>query len=368
MISRAALGIVMIVVMLVSGTVTFIFLGSRTSKIADVPEKPTAATPRAQALRIPGTLYLSQNGAIYSLTAGRFHALTPEAGWTQPSLYPDQSRLLVVRRYHNYSDLYTMSRFGVVQKRLTNNVAPPRSFDTGANHWVFYPRFGSDGRIYLSYDEPKAGYAVVFSIWSMSPTGNLTQGKLWTNADDYTGGDVEALPLRGNGFIYTKYSYGPNARLTGQLYHITTPWNRGRAGSGWGTALTTPGEDCRSAQLSPNGKQVAMICSYQTQLSYLVLASWNGHTLGPRVKVVRNQLVAQPTWAPDGSGIAYLAPSSGSGPFQLWFLPSAGYAPQPSPTPNYGPIVTPSPIQPTQPVQITTNNGFDATSPMAWAH
>jgi hypothetical protein len=110
-----------------------------------------------------------------------------------------------------------------------------------------------------------------------------------------------------------------------------------------------------------------MICTYQKQESYLVVASWNGSTLGTRVKVVRGQLVAQPTWAPDGSGILYLAPATGNGPFQMWFLPSAGFTPQPSPTPNYGPIVTPSPVEQVKPIQITTNNGFDATSPIAWS-
>jgi hypothetical protein len=111
-----------------------------------------------------------------------------------------------------------------------------------------------------------------------------------------------------------------------------------------------------------------MVCSYEKQESFLVIASWNGKKLGVRQRIITNQLVAEPAWAPDGSGIAYLAPGVAGGPFQLWFLPAAGYAPQPSPTPNYGPIVTPSPTLPTKPVQITTNNGFDATSPMAWAN
>jgi len=365
-IQRVSLGVAMIVLMVVSSTVTFIYLGTKTSHIADVPQKPTAATPGAQALGLSGTLYIAQAGAIYSLTAGRFRQITPEAGWTQPSLYPDQSRLLVVRRFAQYSDIYIMSRFGAVQKRLTSNVAPPRSYDPGDNHWAFYPRLGRDGRVYLSYDEPKGGYAVVFSIWSMSPTSNIKQGKLWTNADDYTGGDVQPIPVR-TGIIYTKYSYGSNDRLTGQLYYLPSPYVRGRPASGWGTALTTEGEDCRSPQVSPAGTEVAMICTYQKQVSYLVIASWNGKKLGARQRFITNQMVAQPTWAPDGSGIAYLAPGTGSGPFQLWFLPKAAYGPQPSPTPNYGPIVTPRPVVAVKPVQITTNNGFDATSPLAWA-
>ena len=367
MISRFVLGAVLVVVMLFIGPATFVYLASKSSKLSEAPEKPTVATPRAQAVQMPGTLYLTQNGAIYSLSAGRFRQLTPEGGWMQPSLYPDQSKLLVIRRLHNYSDLYIMSKYGVIQKRVTNNIAPPRSYDTGANHWVYYPRLGRDGRVYMSYDEPKAGYDVVMSIWSMPLSGTIKQGKLWTWAIDYTGGDAEPIPLPQGGVMYTKYSYGPNSKLTGQLYYLRTPMTRGLPSTGYGTALTTAGEDCRSPQLSPSGTQVAMVCTYQQQVSYLVLASWNGKTMGPRREIITNQLVAQPAWAPDGSGIAYLAPGNSSGQFQLWFLPSAVYAP-PTATPSYGPVVTPSPVAPVKPIQITTNNGFDATSPIAWAN
>jgi hypothetical protein len=121
-----------------------------------------------------------------------------------------------------------------------------------------------------------------------------------------------------------------------------------------------------------------MICTYEKQVSYLTIANWSGATLSPLKSVITNQLVAQPTWAPDGSGIAYYAPGAPDGPFQLWWLPKAAYeppppSPPPSPTPggpHNGPLPTPSPPPPApvvKPIQVTTNNGFDATSPMAWA-
>jgi Tol biopolymer transport system component len=371
MISRFVLALALALLMLLGGTTTFIYLGSKQSKVTVPPQKPTASTPRPQAFVLPGTLYLAQSGALYSLSAGRFHQLTPEAGWTQPSLSPDGNSLIVVRQSHQYSDVYILNRFGTVVRQVTSNAAPARNPDTGANHWSFYPRLSADGQtLWMAYDEPKYGFDVVLSIWAMPVGGSIRQGRVWTSANDYTGGDVQPVPVPQGGAIYTKYDYGPDLKLIGQLWYTNRAYSYGRA-------LTTAAEDCRDPAVSPDGTQVAMICTYEKQVSYLTIASWNGSSLGTRKTIISDQLVSQPIWAPDGSGIAYLAPGAPAGPFQLWWLPKAAYLPPappppPSPTPggpHNGPLPTPTPpppAPPVKPIQVTTNNGFDATSPMAW--
>src|SRR5206468_2793395 len=65
MISRIFLGDALAVLMLICGPMTYLYLGTKTSKVAEAPSKPTAATPRAQALSLAGTLYIAQSGAIY---------------------------------------------------------------------------------------------------------------------------------------------------------------------------------------------------------------------------------------------------------------------------------------------------------------
>jgi hypothetical protein len=359
-IARYVLGIVLAAVMVVCGTATYLFLGTRTSHVAAPAQKPTASTPRPQAFALSGTLYLAQDGALYSLSAGRFHQLTAEAGWTMPALTPD-GNVIAVRQFPRYSDVYLLNSFGKVLRRVTNNAAPTRNPDPGANHWSFYPRLSADGKtLWMAYDQPKFGYDVVMSIWAMPVAGNIRQGKLWTNASDYTGGDVQPVPVKG-GVIYTKYDYGPDSKLVGRLWFTNRAFAAGKA-------LTTAAEDCRFPAVSPSGTQIAMICTYEKQVSYLTIASWNGTTLGARKNIITNQLVAQPIWAPDGSGMAYLAPGTAVGPFQLWFLPKAAYTPVaiPSPSPSATPAESPSPAAPVKPIQVTTNNGFDATSPMAW--
>lgn len=354
--SRALLAAGLALLMVVSGVGSYIYLGLHQSKLTAAPQAPLGSSP-SRAFSLSGTLFLTQSGAIYSLSAGRFHQLTPSAGWTQLALYPGDN-LLAVKRSSLYSDVYVVSRFGAEMRKLTDNTVPAYNHDTGARHWSFYPRLSTNQKtLFMSYDWPKGGFDVPMSIWAIPLGGTIQQGRLWTNSVDYTGGDIQPLPLATGALIYTKYLYGPDLKLVGQIW-LTT-----RAGA-IGTPLTGPDEDCAQPSLSPNGRTIAMICTHESQVSYLALASFNGSTLGPRRNLITNQLVAQPTWAPDGSGIAYLAPAVVGAGFQLWWLPQAAYA-QPTPSPTRTPTPSPTPI-PVKPVQITTNLGFDATSPMVW--
>ena len=375
MISKFLLAIGLALLMAVTGVSSYVYLGARQSKVVAPPQKPTAATPRAQAFTLPGTIYLAQSGALYSFSAGRFHQLTGEVGWTQPALYPDGSHLLAVKRSGFFSDVYVLTPYGGVVAQLTNNAASPRNaWDTGANDWSFYPRLSADQRtLWMSYDGPKyvgANYFDVdMAIWAMPMGGSIRQGRAWTVANTYTGGDMQPIVVPG-GIIYTKYTYDQNDNRTGQL------WFTNRAGSA-GKALTSTDASCAQPSLSPDGGSLAMICTYQKQVSDLTIASWNGSSLGALRTMISDQLVAQPAWAPDGSGIAYLAPGGPAAPFQLWFLPKNAYNPPapppvPIPSPSPGgplpsPTPSPAPVAPVvKPIQVTFNLGFDATSPLAW--
>ena len=377
MISRVVLGVCLAVLMVITGVSTYVYIGTRQSKLGAAPIKPTAAQPTPRAFQLPGTLFVVQNGAIYSLSYGRYRQLTPEAGWMQPSLMPN-GNLLAIRRSGFSSDIWILNQFGRPLAQLTNNQAPRRSYDTGDNHWAFYPRSSADGgTVFFSYDQPKGGYEVDLSVWSMPVNGGVARGTDWSYSEGYTGGDFQPIPVPG-GIIYTKYLRDFDGSIHSQI------WFQGRPAPNdlyAGHALTTSAEDCREPAPMPGGGWIAMICTYGKQISYLEIAQFSGPGIGPRQVVISNQMVAQPTWAPDGSGIAYLAPAIGDQPFQLWFLPrNAYFQPVPSPVPTPSPIpggpvtpVSPSPVaSPTpppvvNPLQMSTSLAFDATSTMAWA-
>jgi hypothetical protein len=373
--------IVLVAVMLLTGVGTYTYLGAHKSAVRQLPKAPTQISPQPPASLLTGTLYLAQAGSIYSLSGGQFHQLTAPGGWMQPAILANGSDLIAVKRDYFFADVYRLGTDGHVVAKLTSNVSPSRFYDIGYNHWSFYPTLAPDGKsLFMSYDSSKVrDYEVDLAIWQMPISGTRAQWREWTSPNFYTGGDVQPVPLASGGLLYVGYDQDTDGRKASQIWY--KPSRTGRA-----TALTALSDDCSEPALSPGGKTLAMICSRKQQISSLVLADFNGSGIGPLRTVVAGQLVAQPAWAPDGSGIAYLAPSQPDQPFQLWWLPKAGYevAPPPpppspsatvspspgrkgSPTPTHkaSPKPTPTPA-PVVPIQVTTDLGFDASSPIAW--
>ncbi|MEA2628896.1 MAG: hypothetical protein QOJ10_1356, partial [Chloroflexota bacterium] len=111
MISRALLALGLAVLMVFAGLGSYMYLGSRQSNLTAAPQEPTTASPSPGAFSLPGTLFLTQEGAVFSLSAGRFHQLTPQGGWTQLAPY-SSGNLLAVKRDPLYSDVYVLSRLG----------------------------------------------------------------------------------------------------------------------------------------------------------------------------------------------------------------------------------------------------------------
>ncbi|MGA7988666.1 MAG: hypothetical protein WCB51_09745 [Candidatus Dormiibacterota bacterium] len=319
------------------------------SRKAKIPTEATVYIPSATrpSIVLPGTLYLSQNGELFTLSDGFFtslHLSISTGSWMQPAFVPGTQNLVAVLRSPEYSNLYLINGQGKVMRRLSNN-ATLQAPKVWLNHWMFWPRFNTTGStLYFSYDQPKtpSSYAVDFSVWAGSLNGALAQTRL-TDSNPFTGGDVDATPMANGEIMYSRYSIG-----SGNAFSFIALQTKPLAKP---IILTNATQDCGQPAPSPDGTMVAMICIGGTglQSTRLEVAPLVGTTLGPTRILVNNCLCSAPEWAPDGSGLVYFNPADSTGHFQLWWIAGALTA-------------TPSPAK-----QVTTNLDFDATSPPSWS-
>lgn len=333
----------------------------------------TAHDPRSErpAIVLPGTIYVVQDGDLYALSNGQFTLVAPhgDAGmWTQPSPIPG-GRLLAVARADDHADIFLLDANGHVVSQLTHDQSPPRKDGSlEDNHWAFHPRLSTDGStLFMDFDSPKFGFLVDFAIWAVpwaeasspspSPsTGShltntsppLPKAKRWTTPNDYTGGDVESMPLPSGQVVFVRY-------LIDNTFHVHSEIELVRAPGADPVPLTQAADDCSQPSLAPDGQYVAMTCARGQQTADIEVARINIPTVAAtppslvdRATLVSGTLASFPTWAPDGSGLSYLAPAVAGGNFQLWWLRGAGTA------------------TPTAPVQVTSSVGLDATSGPAW--
>jgi Tol biopolymer transport system component len=291
---------------------------------------------------LPGTIYVVQAGAIYRLQGGKFTQITPDNGWMQPAADPTGSRLVAVSREGNASELFLLDRNGRIEAQLTHNKASA----VESNHWVFYPRFSADGsQLFYDYDpkDPYNVYRVDLSIFASPVDPSSKAAQRWTSPNEYTGGDLSPLPLRSGGLIFTRFSIDEQSKVHSQI------WFQARPGTA-GVALTDPEAACLQPTLSSDERVLAMVCTRgQAVGAEVAVASFypDTHSLGPLAVLAKGQKVASPAFSPDGKTLAYLAPASPGGGFQLWTVPTAQ---------STGPA----------PKQITSQLALDASSSPVW--
>jgi hypothetical protein len=356
------------------------------------PGEAAAAVNPALA-KLPGVLYVAQDGAMYRLQQGRFTTLLQPGGWSQPAALPGGGGLLLVKRDPSgFSDLYRSDSAGHVQQ-LTHDQGrgaqpgPDPGTQVVTQYWAMHPSVSADGRqLYFATDRYKhvrcCPFDVTMRVAQMPLAGGtprfwtvdaVTQTDTHTQDGDYAGGDAEPLPLASGSVLFVRYAYvGTNVGSSLMLLRqpMAAP-----------VTLTAPEELCSEPALSPNGTRVAMICLSGKQTTSLEVAAFDGTSLGPRQVLVSGVQAARPVWSPDGSQLAYLAPVGMTGHFQLWSTATPSTLPTPVPIPTRPavrgrtPAATPSPPPsappPSQaagapPVQLTDNLDFDATSSIAW--
>ena len=362
MILRRIAAILFLPVMLAFGSGVYLYLGTLKSKVVqERPQLPTVTKPK---FVLPGTMLVVQEGRLFKLQGGSFTEIGPAGDWSQPTLTPDHTRLVAVLRTGFSSDLYLLDLDGHVLKRLTKNDS--RYIDY--NHWAFFPRISPDGQnVVYSFDSPKTN-GVDLAVWSMPLNGAQWQARRWTDPYWHSGGDVSPIPLATGGLLFVRHSIDPSTAVHSQIYYQSRALAIAKP-------LTAEADDCSQAALSPDGTQIAMVCSHGKQSAALEVAPFNGTTLGPARVLLDGGLYASPAWSPDGMALAYYAPQGLTGHFQLWWLllpvpptpsPSIATSPSTLASARASSIVSPTPTPAPAPVQVTEGVDLSATSPPAW--
>ncbi len=319
-------GLILIALMLASG-----FAANRTLGVLQSHSGAASLVDTTSPqVRLPGTIFISQDGAIYSIAGSKVRRLPLPSGgsWTQPRVLADGS-LLVVRRFDQYSDLYRVSAAGHVIARLTSDDQSTANRNLQLDHWILWPAVGADGAtVYFASDAPKAApnksYEVDFSLWSAPLSAAVTigdsgvaGGTRWSVPDQYTGGDIEPVPLPNGDVLYSSYANNGKGSVLSVLGLQTGP------GSPM-VSLTTLQQDCGSPAVAADGVTVAMVCTHSGQAADLEIATLQGKTLSaPRV-LVANCLCNSPSWSSSGDNLLYMNASDPDGNFGLWYIANAG--------------------------------------------
>lgn len=283
-------------------------------------------------VRLPGRIYVSQEGSIYAISGSSVRRLALPAGgdWTQPRVLADGS-LLVIRRFDAYSDLYHVGASGRVQSRMTSDEQSTTNSTLSLDHWILWPSISPDGtNVYFATDAPKPApnqsYEVDFSLWS-APLGaaftigdmGVSGGTRWSVPDHYTGGDIAPVPLPDGRVLYSSYANTGKGTVVTVLGLQTSPTSPMRT-------LTTPQQDCGVPAVAPDGVSVAMVCTHSGQAADLEVATLEGNSLGPVRVLAANCLCNSPSWSPTGGNLLYMNAADPDGNFGLWYIANAAGA------------------------------------------
>jgi Tol biopolymer transport system component len=319
---------ILIAMMLASGLVA-----NRT--LAVLQTHTTAAslvnTTRPQ-VRLPGTIYVSQQGSIYAILGSKVRRLTLPSGgdWTQPRVLPDGT-LLVIRRDDEYSDLYHVSASGHVLSQMTSDDQATGNPTLQLDHWILWPAISPDGTdVYFATDAPKPApnqsYEVDFSLWSAPLSAAFTIGDSgvsgatrWSVPDVYTGGDIQPVPLPDGSVLYSSYANTGKGTVVTVLGLQTNPTSPMRS-------MTTPQQDCGAPAVAADGVTVAMVCTNSGQTADLEVATLEGNVLSPLRVLAANCLCNSPSWSSTGDNLLYMNAADPDGNFGLWYIANAGSA------------------------------------------
>ncbi len=314
-----------------------------------------APTPGPAALAetgfsVPGNLYAARGADVWRFSGTVVRQITRTGDAFDPAISPDGRRLAYIRRGRSSSELWLADADGREARATTGAATQGRR-----EVWLFRPAWSPDGHaLAVATDRERLCSSPRFcwtdpSIWLYDPAS--AGFRRLSRSAPYAGGDTDATwNPAGDALIYTSYLYEgePALKLSARLTYCQL---RVRCD----LFLSPSGERIFQPAWSPDGKWVAFVrAGAESDDLYLMPAPSPRDALGREpfptasaTPVVRG-VVAQPTWSPDGSYLAYVA--SGTRGFDLMVAP----------------VATAPTLQVGQPVPLTRGASIAAESRLTW--
>jgi dipeptidyl aminopeptidase/acylaminoacyl peptidase len=258
---------------------------------------------------LPWRLLYVVDGNLWE-TDGTTAVQVTEAGSMWQPAFGD-SGIAFVQRSRNASDIW-LATGDTAARPLTHDASSSASLSHWATQPVFVPGKQS---MYVLGDFNKSNTGVGdLAVWELNLQGEII-GQV-TRPPAYAGGDqdVTVNPTDPRQLIFTRYSYA-GTQLSEQLQWLNV------TSGGSAVPLTRDNQASRQASYSPDGTQIAFVQAGPGQEEDLYVARVDVSGNQPEltnVQEVARGVIANPTWTPDGTGLAYVALTGAQ--FQVWAL------------------------------------------------
>ncbi len=269
-----------------------------------------------QPYSINGSIYILNNGDIYKISGDQTKEITSVGDIYQSFVY-SSSQAIIVKKYTNYSDLFSLNLNTGSETQITNNSSSV--FDN--NLWAFDPYEYNNNILYLS----DAGKFIngVFDLGVYKIPSNNTYKSIGTkisNPNPYTGGDQDPIyyPDGTNRYIlYCRYTYLNNTPQP--LSHLVLYDSL----TGNTVSITPEGSGILNPSFSPDGKYIIFAerdtNSISNSTTSIYIMPFNINNLNDsnyeaeftsefnnKILVDKNAVDAMPIFSPDESEVAWI--------------------------------------------------------------
>ena len=322
--------------------------GGRPVPTATPRPGPPGMTLAGAATRLPGRLLFVADANVWLLERGQLRAVTTDRVSRQPSWSRDGRRIALTKLWTSGADLWAMDPDGRNAQELTDFTYR----QDAQQNYALQPIWAADNaRLYFLSQEGTADT----QLWQVTLADKRRQRFL---AHGERSGGIDRPRLSPDGRTLAVASFQPGRGSGGQIARSQI-WTYTLPSGPWRQLTEAPG-GAYDPEWAPDGR-----------LAYVVRSPDAGRSTGRHdVWVMRPDGSAQwrittsglnraPSWAPDGSWLAFL--SARTGTFDVWAVPMAtdSAVAAVAATPTAVPVVAAR--------QVTQNGALDGASGLAWA-